>query len=93
MSSTELKSLKRWRALAIVSTGLLLACLVYNIFQPHSRSGNGHIPYIYCMFNQNIPFCCKISNAEHLFPAPAGDAISYEIKVFHSNFNEDRTRY
>jgi hypothetical protein len=70
-SSTELKSLKRWRVLAIVSTGLLLASLIYNIFQPHSRFGNGHIPYIYCMFNANIPFCCTISRIEHLLPSPS----------------------
>jgi hypothetical protein len=71
MSSTELKSVKRWRVLGIVSTGLFLASLIYNIFQPHSRSGNGHIPYIYCMFNQSIPFCFEISSTEYLFPSPS----------------------
>jgi hypothetical protein len=70
MLSTELKSLKRWRVLAIVSTGLFLASLIYNIFQPHSRSGNGHVPYIYCMLNQNITFCFEISSTEHFISQP-----------------------
>jgi hypothetical protein len=94
VSTAELKRLKRWRALAIFSTGLLLVSLIYNMFQPHTRSKTvPRIPYTYCMFTKSSHSIVKLQVLRHLFPAPAQDAVTYEIKVFHSSFNDDRTPY